>query len=74
MKNKYEVYRHDYDCEQEKPVVTQREIIADQVVNNEGYLTFFNMDTAVTPPKAILVEIVTPAEWFRIVNMGPVIE
>lgn len=77
MKNKYVIYmeKSTYNKETERfeDSIAEREIVADQVANNDGYLTFFNLDTTVTPPKAVLVEILGGGQWDRVVNAGPFI-
>lgn len=85
MKNKYHVnsvrpvyanndrVKGDYMGEEE---YTQYEVVADAVVNNEGYLTFMDLpaqtDDGVHRP-AQLVQIVAPG-WARVINQGPFIQ
>ncbi len=77
MKNKYEVTFWDGNTRRVNDVYIEEdkvvEVVADAVVNNEGYLTFMNMEPSeVGQPKASLVKIVAPG-WNVVLNHGPFI-
>jgi hypothetical protein len=85
MKNKYDIMAvrptYGVDTNGEKEYTGEEEyakhiIVADAVVNNDGYLTFMDLPTqtvagAQTPAK--LVQIVAKGEWYRVINQGPFI-